>query len=89
MRLSIVLPKELFIEILARQSDSLSAVCIRWGFVSSIQTGIVHLSCWRSDKSSMSHPLFSPFRLRSVSFANRIGVSPMCQYSSEDGFAND
>lgn len=22
-------------------------------------------------------------------FANRIGVSPMCQYSSEDGFAND
>jgi 2,4-dienoyl-CoA reductase-like NADH-dependent reductase (Old Yellow Enzyme family) len=37
----------------------------------------------------MSHPLFSPFQLRSVSFANRIGVSPMCQYSSEDGFAND
>jgi len=37
----------------------------------------------------MSHPLFSPFRLRSVEFANRIGVSPMCQYSSEDGFATD
>jgi 2,4-dienoyl-CoA reductase-like NADH-dependent reductase (Old Yellow Enzyme family) len=37
----------------------------------------------------MTHPLFSPFQLRSVSFANRIGVSPMCQYSSEDGFAND
>ena len=37
----------------------------------------------------MSHPLFSPFQLRSVSFANRIGVSPMCQYSSQDGFAND
>ena len=37
----------------------------------------------------MSHPLFSPFQLRSVSFANRICVSPMCQYSSEDGFAND
>src|SRR5271166_5168548 len=37
----------------------------------------------------MSHPLFSPFRLRSVTFANRIGVSPMCQYSSKDGFAND
>ncbi|HUX28855.1 MAG TPA: NADH:flavin oxidoreductase/NADH oxidase [Terracidiphilus sp.] len=37
----------------------------------------------------MSHPLFSPFQLRSVSFANRIGVSPMCQYSSEDGFATD
>jgi 2,4-dienoyl-CoA reductase-like NADH-dependent reductase (Old Yellow Enzyme family) len=37
----------------------------------------------------MSHPLFSPFQLRSVVFSNRIGVSPMCEYSSEDGFAND
>jgi 2,4-dienoyl-CoA reductase-like NADH-dependent reductase (Old Yellow Enzyme family) len=27
--------------------------------------------------------------LRSVEFANRIGVSPMCQYSSQDGFASD
>ncbi|MGB7549394.1 MAG: NADH:flavin oxidoreductase/NADH oxidase [Terracidiphilus sp.] len=37
----------------------------------------------------MRPPLFSPFQLRSVSFANRIGVSPMCQYSSQDGFADD
>src|ERR1700723_1539275 len=37
----------------------------------------------------MGHPLFSPFQLRSLTFANRIGVSPMCQYSSEDGFASD
>jgi len=37
----------------------------------------------------MSQPLFSPFQLRSVTFANRIGVSPMCQYSCEDGFATD
>lgn len=37
----------------------------------------------------MTHPLFSPFQLRSVAFANRIGVSPMCQYSSQDGFATD
>lgn len=37
----------------------------------------------------MSQPLFTPFSLRSVTFPNRIGVSPMCQYSSEDGFAND
>src|SRR5271165_3082025 len=36
----------------------------------------------------MSH-LFSDFRLRGVTLANRIGVSPMCQYSCEDGFAND
>jgi len=37
----------------------------------------------------MSDRLFSPFQLRSVVFPNRIGVSPMCEYSSEDGFAND
>lgn len=37
----------------------------------------------------MSHPLFSTFQLRSVTFPNRVGVSPMCQYSAEDGFAND
>jgi len=36
----------------------------------------------------MSH-LFSALRLRGVTLANRIGVSPMCQYSCEDGFAND
>jgi 2,4-dienoyl-CoA reductase-like NADH-dependent reductase (Old Yellow Enzyme family) len=33
--------------------------------------------------------LFDPLTIRGVSFRNRIGVSPMCQYSSEDGFAND
>src|SRR3954451_6601475 len=37
----------------------------------------------------MSPPLFSPFQLRSVTIPNRICVSPMCQYSSEDGFATD
>ena len=35
----------------------------------------------------MSH-LFSPLRLRSVTLANRILVSPMCQYSSDDGMPN-
>src|SRR5919199_189991 len=33
--------------------------------------------------------LFSPLRLRGLELRNRITVSPMCQYSSEDGFAND
>src|ERR1700679_3384235 len=33
--------------------------------------------------------LFSPFTQRSVTFPNRIVCSPMCQYSSVDGFAND
>jgi 2,4-dienoyl-CoA reductase-like NADH-dependent reductase (Old Yellow Enzyme family) len=33
--------------------------------------------------------LFDPLTLRSVTLRNRIGVSPMCEYSSTDGFAND
>jgi 2,4-dienoyl-CoA reductase-like NADH-dependent reductase (Old Yellow Enzyme family) len=33
--------------------------------------------------------LFDALRLRGVEFRSRIFVSPMCQYSSEDGFAND
>jgi len=33
--------------------------------------------------------LFSPFTLRSLTLRNRIGVSPMCQYSSTDGLADD
>jgi 2,4-dienoyl-CoA reductase-like NADH-dependent reductase (Old Yellow Enzyme family) len=33
--------------------------------------------------------LFSPLTLRSITFRNRIFVSPMCQYSSRDGFPTD
>ncbi|PZR71126.1 MAG: oxidoreductase [Chthoniobacterales bacterium] len=33
--------------------------------------------------------LFTPLRLREVELRNRIVVSPMCQYSSVDGFAHD
>ncbi len=33
--------------------------------------------------------LFQPLRLREVELRNRIVVSPMCQYSSRDGFADD
>ena len=33
--------------------------------------------------------LFSPLKIKNIELKNRILVSPMCQYSSEDGFAND
>src|SRR6266581_8267062 len=33
--------------------------------------------------------LFDPLAIREVKFANRVFVSPMCQYSSHDGYAND
>jgi NADPH2 dehydrogenase len=37
----------------------------------------------------MTSALFSPIRLGSLELANRIVVSPMCQYSADDGAAND
>jgi 2,4-dienoyl-CoA reductase-like NADH-dependent reductase (Old Yellow Enzyme family) len=33
--------------------------------------------------------LFSPLQIGSLTLRNRIVVSPMCEYSSEDGFASD
>lgn len=36
-----------------------------------------------------SAALFELLRIRDVTFRNRILVSPMCEYSSVDGFAND
>jgi 2,4-dienoyl-CoA reductase-like NADH-dependent reductase (Old Yellow Enzyme family) len=48
---------------------------------------------WRNDR--LVHPmqstrsLFEPLRLGGITLANRIAVSPMCQYSAENGAAND
>jgi 2,4-dienoyl-CoA reductase-like NADH-dependent reductase (Old Yellow Enzyme family) len=33
--------------------------------------------------------LFTPLTLRGITLKNRIVISPMCQYSAEDGFTND
>ena len=33
--------------------------------------------------------LFTPLTIREITLRNRIAVSPMCQYSCEDGFFND
>lgn len=33
--------------------------------------------------------LFSPYTIKNITLRNRIVVSPMCQYSATDGFAND
>lgn len=37
----------------------------------------------------MSSKLFSPLSIKSITLKNRIAISPMCQYSATDGFAND
>jgi anthraniloyl-CoA monooxygenase len=34
-------------------------------------------------------PMFTPFRLRDLELVNRVAVSPMCQYSAEDGTPDD
>lgn len=33
--------------------------------------------------------LFSPLKIKDITLKNRFAISPMCQYSSVDGFAND
>jgi anthraniloyl-CoA monooxygenase len=33
--------------------------------------------------------MFTPFRLRGLTLSNRVGVSPMCQYSADDGMPTD
>lgn len=35
------------------------------------------------------HKLLSPLSIRNTTFKNRIVISPMCQYASVDGFANN
>ncbi|MCW4470345.1 NADH:flavin oxidoreductase/NADH oxidase [Flavobacterium sp. MFBS3-15] len=37
----------------------------------------------------MAPSLFSLLQIKSIILKNRIVISPMCQYSAEDGFAND
>lgn len=37
----------------------------------------------------MTNSLFSPLKINDVTFKNRIGMSPMCQYSSTDGMASN
>src|SRR6201998_1406428 len=40
-------------------------------------------------KGSTGTGLFIPLTIRGVNFRNRIAVSPVCEYSWQDGFAND
>jgi 2,4-dienoyl-CoA reductase-like NADH-dependent reductase (Old Yellow Enzyme family) len=41
-----------------------------------------------AEKQDRQH-LFTPLTVRGITLRNRIAVSPMCQYSSDDGFATD
>jgi 2,4-dienoyl-CoA reductase-like NADH-dependent reductase (Old Yellow Enzyme family) len=39
--------------------------------------------------TTMATKLFSPLTIKKITLKNRIAISPMCQYSAIDGFAND
>jgi anthraniloyl-CoA monooxygenase len=41
------------------------------------------------DTANPRPPMFQPFRLRDMTLANRVVVSPMCQYSAVDGVPTD
>src|ERR1700722_5507853 len=42
-----------------------------------------------SAQPQRGHGLFDSLTIRGLTLSNRIAVSPMCQYSCKDGFAND
>ena len=42
-----------------------------------------------ADQEPAPPPMFTPLRLRSLELINRVVVSPMCQYSAEDGAVDD
>jgi 2,4-dienoyl-CoA reductase-like NADH-dependent reductase (Old Yellow Enzyme family) len=59
-------------------------------------TGFLNEAILQNRRSEKNDPmknnpatLFAPLAIREITLPNRIAVSPMCEYSSEDGFAND
>jgi anthraniloyl-CoA monooxygenase len=49
----------------------------------------VSLQGFEVDTNKPTVPMFQPFQLRGMTLANRVVVSPMCQYSAHDGLPND
>jgi anthraniloyl-CoA monooxygenase len=54
---------------------------------------VASLDRWLSRASGVEGdpvpPMFTPFKLKSVTVANRVVVSPMCMYSATDGLPSD
>jgi anthraniloyl-CoA monooxygenase len=64
-----------------RDAGFVEAVDRWWSAQAAIQTG--------TTVRGHPPPMFTPFRLRDLVLDNRVVVSPMCQYSAEDGVPND
>jgi 2,4-dienoyl-CoA reductase-like NADH-dependent reductase (Old Yellow Enzyme family) len=52
-------------------------------------SGMEKGQCSKTLTSKIYFMLFNSLKIRGIQFKNRIAISPMCQYSSVDGFAND
>jgi len=53
---------------------------------------VKHVEEWFSERSGIHHavpPMFTPFRVRGVTLKNRVIVSPMATYMSQNGLPND
>ncbi|HKS16682.1 MAG TPA: bifunctional salicylyl-CoA 5-hydroxylase/oxidoreductase [Planctomycetota bacterium] len=50
---------------------------------------VASIDTWFAKKSPAPPPLFTPYKLRGLELENRVVVSPMCQYSAEDGTPDD
>ncbi|HTF57749.1 MAG TPA: bifunctional salicylyl-CoA 5-hydroxylase/oxidoreductase [Planctomycetota bacterium] len=50
---------------------------------------VASIDRWFAKVDPAPPPLFTPFKLRGLHLENRVVVSPMCQYSAEDGVPND
>ncbi len=52
-----------------------------------------HVETWLAQRAGLPPkpvpPMFTPFRLRSLTLKNRVVVSPMAMYSAKDGLVND
>lgn len=63
------------------------------GFVAAVDREFSNDAAKRFDAPALAEtpvpPMFAPFKLRDMELANRVVVSPMCQYCATDGLPDD
>ncbi|MGH7537971.1 MAG: bifunctional salicylyl-CoA 5-hydroxylase/oxidoreductase [Gemmatimonadales bacterium] len=61
-------------------------------FVAGVDRWFAERAAWQAQRTVLNPPpppMFTPFRLRELLVENRVVVSPMCQYTAQDGTPND